>query len=221
MPAVGGPDPRRPGDAGRRRPQRRRIRRHVAGRPVNEFVFEDRPPGAVAIWWGSAAGPREDPLAVSQGDAGIPGRGEPGDAFGAAVAIRDTDSDGLDDLLIGAPGEDRARGSVTLVRGSRQGVTAVGSRLLRQGSGGIPGARRKNDRFGAALTLLRRRRGALPALLAGAPGEPSVSLIAASSSGSAGRADALSPARLGLRVPAEPPDALPGFGALLAQSGSS
>ena len=66
----------------------------------------------------SSCGParRRDRVAVprtlAQGKRGVPGTGERGDAFGAALAAADVDRDGRADLIVGAPGEDHGSGHV-------------------------------------------------------------------------------------------------------------
>jgi len=44
---------------------------------------------------------------------------EDGDMFGASLALGDLNGDGVDDLAVGAPGEDNDRGAVYLYRGDR------------------------------------------------------------------------------------------------------
>lgn len=44
---------------------------------------------------------------------------EVGDLFGSSLALGDLDGDGIEDLAVGAPGEDEGRGAVYLFRGDR------------------------------------------------------------------------------------------------------
>ncbi|MEG7741722.1 FG-GAP repeat protein, partial [Listeria monocytogenes] len=53
-------------------------------------------------------------LSLAQSSAGVPGGDEPGDGFGASLALGDLDRDGYADLVVGAPGEDEGAGRVTL-----------------------------------------------------------------------------------------------------------
>ncbi|MBO2449338.1 FG-GAP repeat protein [Actinomadura barringtoniae] len=62
---------------------------------------------------------------MSQDTAGVPGGAERGDAFGAQVALGDNNRDGRADLTIGAPGENRGDGSVTLIKGRASGVLPI------------------------------------------------------------------------------------------------
>ena len=62
---------------------------------------------------------------LSQDTAGVPGSAERGDAFGAQVALLDHNRDGRADLTIGAPGENRGDGSVTLIKGRASGVVPI------------------------------------------------------------------------------------------------
>lgn len=54
------------------------------------------------------------------------------DQFGRALAITAADTDGFDDLIIGAWGEDDAAGAAHLLRGSAQGILGAGQALWRQ-----------------------------------------------------------------------------------------
>ena len=58
---------------------------------------------------------------VSQNTGGVPGRSEPGDAFGAEVSLIDVDGNGRRDLVVGAPAEDSSYGAVTVVRTTNAG----------------------------------------------------------------------------------------------------
>jgi len=55
-------------------------------------------------------------IVLDQASGGIPGNPERRDRFGWSVAALDFSGDGRDDLVVGAPGENGKRGSVTVVR---------------------------------------------------------------------------------------------------------
>ncbi|MCX4767668.1 integrin alpha [Streptomyces sp. NBC_01275] len=94
--------------------------------------------GYVTVQYGSAGGigtadtrPRVRTAVFSQSTAGVSGTAEAGDAFGAAVATGDVNSDGYDDAIIGSPGEDLAgvvdAGRANVLYGSASGLRGVGS----------------------------------------------------------------------------------------------
>ncbi|WP_432280529.1 FG-GAP and VCBS repeat-containing protein [Streptomyces luomodiensis] len=67
--------------------------------------------------------------AFTQATAGVPGAAEAGDHFGMAVGLADTDGDGKDDLVVGAPDEDGAQtgsGAAWVLRGQAGGLTTDG-----------------------------------------------------------------------------------------------
>lgn len=68
-------------------------------------------------------------IVVTQDSDGVPGHNQPGDLFGHSVAVGDVNQDGIADAVIGAPGEDREGGRVTLLYGSRFGFAEHGNRL--------------------------------------------------------------------------------------------
>ncbi|MCX4827984.1 integrin alpha [Streptomyces sp. NBC_01016] len=88
---------------------------------------------------------------ISQDSTGVPGTAETNDAFGSATAYGDFNSDGFDDLVVGAPGEDvgtdKDGGTAAILWGSANGL-----------SGGKSGKTltdprpSKHDAFGARLT---------------------------------------------------------------------
>ncbi|MGK3981538.1 hypothetical protein WME99_00775 [Sorangium sp. So ce136] len=55
---------------------------------------------------------------ITQSSIGVAGTPEAGDAFGAALASGDFNGDGIDDLAVGAPGEDYPTGGVNIIYGS-------------------------------------------------------------------------------------------------------
>ncbi|MET8474234.1 FG-GAP repeat protein [Streptomyces sp. NPDC006422] len=84
---------------------------------------------------------------ISQDTSGVPGTAEAGDAFGSATAYGDFNSDGFDDLVVGAPGEDVGSdtdgGTAAILWGSANGLT--GGKTL------TDPRPTKHDAFGARL----------------------------------------------------------------------
>ncbi|MEV1081641.1 FG-GAP repeat protein [Streptomyces sp. NPDC050211] len=85
--------------------------------------------GAVVVLYGSSSGLATDRRkTLTQNTTGIPGTAEAYDRFGAATATEDLNRDGYADLVISAPYEDTGQGansgSVTVVWGSRSGLTS-------------------------------------------------------------------------------------------------
>lgn len=131
--------------------------------------------GTVQVWYGGPDGidPARRPQRIHQGTAGIPGGGEPDDRFGASVGVADTDADGRAEVAIGVPGEDfdgkSFAGTVTLLRGTANGLTGAGARLLHRNTAGVPGAAAKGDGFGDEVALGDRNRDGRADLTVGAP----------------------------------------------------
>ena len=128
----------------------------VLGVPVDRYVGEDEtaPPGAVMVIRGSAVGPTGKAIAIGQRSPGVPGTAEAGDHFGAAVAVARVDRDHYADIIVGAPYEDGGRGRVTILRGGPDGYARAGNRAVDESTRGVPGDRRRWDRFGSALSVL-------------------------------------------------------------------
>ena len=90
----------------------------------------------------------------------LPGRHQdrrPGivDAFASSLAAGDFNGDGFDDLAVGAPFKDlgsaAAAGTVSLIYGSANRLTAGGNQLWHQERQGIAGVAEQGDLFGNAL----------------------------------------------------------------------
>jgi hypothetical protein len=129
------------------------------------------PGGEVNVFYGG----NPDPLSVTtdqlwkQGSS-IPETREPGDAFGAVLAVGDFGGIG-DDLVIGVPGEDDGAGAVHVLYGTSTGLTAARTQLWRQNADGLPDTRSAGDRFGAALVAGDFNNDGQDDLAVGVPGE--------------------------------------------------
>ncbi|MFD6335933.1 FG-GAP-like repeat-containing protein [Streptomyces sp. NPDC060131] len=64
---------------------------------------------------------------VSLDTTGVTGVAENGDRFGSALAVGDYDGDGTTDVAVGVPGKWRDSGAVSMLHGSRDGLTGSGS----------------------------------------------------------------------------------------------
>ena len=92
--------------------------------------------GEVRILKGGPDGPSTEPLTVTQETPGVPGNDQPGDEFGATVAVGRVDADRYADIVVGAPGEENETGSVpvtgrvTVIRGGPDGRARKGHRAF-------------------------------------------------------------------------------------------
>ncbi|MCJ0873619.1 FG-GAP-like repeat-containing protein [Streptomyces sp. AP-93] len=114
----------------------------------------------------------------SQSSSGVPGTSETGDLFGNTVTVADTDQDGYADILIGAPGETgtdpatTARsGALTILRGSKTGITTTGAKSFTQNSTGIPSTSELDDKFATTLRVLDSDKNGKPEVYVGGHGE--------------------------------------------------
>ena len=107
--------------------------------------------------------------------AGVLGVSGIGDRFGASLASADFDSDGFYDLAIGVPGDAvdgaDAAGSITVLYGSKSGLSAGGDQIWHQNITGIFGTAGAGDRFGATLAVGDFDRDGFDDLVVGAPGD--------------------------------------------------
>ncbi|MGH3326393.1 MAG: N-acetylmuramoyl-L-alanine amidase [Streptomycetales bacterium] len=117
--------------------------------------------GSVVVYPGAAGGVDSASAAQYSSGDGLPADPEPvGDAadrLGAALATGDTGSDGLDELVIGAPRADSSgvddAGAVLVAPGSATGLDPSLADGFTQNTSGVPGSAEPGDRFGATVTL--------------------------------------------------------------------
>jgi hypothetical protein len=128
--------------------------------------------GVVHVLYGSVSGLTAAGSQLwSQDSPGVAGVAEAGDGFGVALAAGDFNGDSRADLAVGAAQENQGRGVVHVLAGSASGLTAAGSQLWSQGSGGVGGVAEVEDGFGAALATGAINTGGHADLAIAAPGE--------------------------------------------------
>jgi hypothetical protein len=129
----------------------------IAGTPRDRYVLSEADPapvGRVRVYRGGRDGPSSEPVNLTQASAGIPGRSAPGDGFGRAVAVADVDRDGYADIVVGAPGEDRAAGAVTFIRGAPSGYATRGNAVYGPRIPGFPVKVAPDLQVGMAVSLV-------------------------------------------------------------------
>ncbi|MFD4564325.1 FG-GAP repeat protein [Streptomyces sp. NPDC058467] len=118
------------------------------------------PGGAVYVTYGGPGGmsTTRAPRTLTQSTTGVPGVDEKNDRFGDDVVLGDTNGDGYDDLVIGAPWETGSdaeatsrAGAVTVLRGGPHGVTTTGAQVITQNTKNVPSTSEAGDHFGAAV----------------------------------------------------------------------
>ncbi|MGV9337380.1 FG-GAP-like repeat-containing protein [Streptomyces sp. NPDC003688] len=103
----------------------------VATSAPGGYVAGLKDAGQVSILYGTASGVSgAKHITFSQNSANVPDSSEAGDGFGYALAYGDFNRDGYDDLVVGTPhekvGSDADGGTVTLLWGSKTGLTGKG-----------------------------------------------------------------------------------------------
>ena len=133
--------------------------------------------GGIGILYGSAAGlvRIDDHSWFTQDTSGVPGHDEAGDRFGSSLAVGDIDGDGRDDVAVGVTGERVGKvsdaGSVIVLFGTIDGLSAVGAELWTQDSPGVPNKVEKGDLFGSSLAIGDTNGDGWGDLAIGSPGE--------------------------------------------------
>ena len=128
-----------------------------------------------------------------QDSPGIHGAAEIGDLFGYSLASGDFNNDEYEDLAIGIPGENTSTGYVSIIYGSKIGLTSAKNQLISQGSAGISGTPEEGDEFGKSLASGDFDNNGYADLAIGVPGEDNkegwVNIIYGSNSGLTGVGD--------------------------------
>jgi hypothetical protein len=132
--------------------------------------------GAVNVLYGSAGGlTGVGSQLFTQDSPGVGSAAEEGDGFGFTLAAGDFNSDGNDDLAIGAPfeavGSISAAGAVSVLPGSAAKLIGAGSQIFTQNSPGVGSAAEQADLFGLALAAGDFNQNTFDDLAVGVPGE--------------------------------------------------
>jgi hypothetical protein len=138
-----------------------------------------------------------------QDSPGVRGVVDMNDEFGANLAGGDFNNDGFDDLAIGTPFDENPTGgdisgSVTVLYGSNQGLTADGDDFWYEDAPNVPGVANDGDRFGAALAVGDFKNGRADDLAIGVPGD--IITVGMTDIGSAGSVHLLFGSSNGLRA---------------------
>ncbi len=125
----------------------------AAGAPFGELAALTPASGTVTILFGTATGLTVPGFQKFHQSDFIPSGAETGDHWGSALTAANFDTDGFDDLVIGAPDEDVGAtadaGSVDVVHGSASGITTSGDANFTQES--MSAVSEVNDHFGESL----------------------------------------------------------------------
>ncbi|MFG2091265.1 MULTISPECIES: FG-GAP-like repeat-containing protein [unclassified Spirillospora] len=134
----------------------------IAGQPVASDNATGIVGGAITAYYGGPSGitTTSRRTTITQDTPNVPGTGASGDDMGADVASADVNGDGYDDVYTGIPHKDITNtaaqtdaGTTVLFYGEAGGLTGVGSVLIHQDLGQVPGAAETGDQFGSAVAL--------------------------------------------------------------------
>ena len=153
----------------------------AVGAPGEKYGFFQSA-GAVTVIYGSNEGLNpETSKRFHQDTFRVPGRNEENDQWGSTLTSGDFSQDGIDDLIIGSPNESIGQklqsGSITVLYGSPDGVSAEKSRRIHQGSFGIDDNNEPYDRWGSVLTTGDFNGDYKTDLVIGAPAEGTETLV--------------------------------------------
>ncbi|MGW1029995.1 FG-GAP repeat protein [Streptomyces sp. NPDC002577] len=130
---------------------------HIPASAATSGEYSDAA-GFVHVRYGSAEGLGAQRTAtLDQDTSGVPGANEPGDNFGASLAVGDVTGDGYADVAVGVPGETvggvSQTGAAVLLKGTATGLTGTGAQAFHQATSGVPGAAEADDWFGSAVRV--------------------------------------------------------------------
>jgi hypothetical protein len=131
--------------------------------------------GGIGVIYGASTGlgtGAAAPALITQAGQVIPGVPEAGDQFGSALSSGDFNGNGVDDLAVGVPGEDRDRGIVQVLPGrAGSGLGALPARSYSQDTPGVAGTAERGDTFGWAVAAGDVTGDGRAELAVGTPGE--------------------------------------------------